>query len=128
MSTPSIKQPEKFSEISDESMNTIKNIISCLPKSSYSRNNRNTFIFKGESNSNAPPSNKNIKFRDNNMGKNRTNKFYMDSYSNTSSCSSNNSQMDNISNLLGNQNLNYSKVASKSKFIYITIYSTWKRT
>lgn len=118
MSLSTIQQKEKFSEISEESMSTIKNIVNCLPKTHRSRNDRNNFLFREELSQNSSIEQNNVFSKENHLKSG--NKFYMDSFSNNSSCSSSCSgKMENISKCFGKQNLNYSNVKYKSKFNFL---------
>ena len=118
-------QKGNFSEISEESMSTIKNIVNCLPKTYHSRNNRNNFLFKDEIIQNNSIEKSNVFTKDKYIKKS-SNQIFFDTASNCSSCSSSCSgKMENISKYFGKQNYNYSNVKNKSKLInkYFIIFA-----
>lgn len=94
----------------DSSMNTIKEIVTCLPKSSLSRNNRNiAFIYEDMNFNYSTSDQRNITFDGQNSSSIKT-------YSNFSSTSSSNSSsLNNITQMMGNKDYNYSKIAQKGK-------------
>lgn len=94
----------------DSSMNTIKEIVTCLPKSSLSRNNRNSIFTTEDSFYNCSTAEqRNITYENQNSNS-------MKSFSNYSSTSSSNSSsLNNITQIIGKTNYNYSKIAKQGK-------------
>lgn len=120
MSISSIHQSEMNEKQSETSMTTIKEIITCLPKPILTRNKRNSFLFTEDYNNYTSHStSSNLPNKNLTQEKRRgSNKFYMDSYSYNSSCSSSCSgQIDNISKIVGQQDYNYQTISNKSNDI-----------
>lgn len=109
MSKNSTPMKDKLIDL-NSSMNTIKELVTCLPKSSLSRNNRNSIFTTEDSFYNCSTSEqRNITF-----DKQSTNS--MKSFSNYSSTSSSNSSgLNNLTQIIGKTNYNYSKIAQKGK-------------
>lgn len=94
----------------DSSMNTIKEIVTCLPKSSLSRNNRNVTFTNEDSIYNCSTSEqRNVTFDQQSSNS-------IKSFSNFSSTSSSNSSgINNLTQMIGKTNYNYSKIVQKGK-------------
>ena len=102
----------------DSSMSTIRDIITCLPKSSLSRNNKRTSLYPNEDSQNnvSTAEQKRMTCDLQNSSAKKKNMCYTDTnsiYSSTSS--SNSSQMQNLTQIIGTTKYNYSQIASKSK-------------
>ncbi len=113
---------DKASEISNTSMSTIKNIVSCLPKSSLSRNKKHTYLFNQDIFAKCSNNGNENYFTQ--EGEKKNNFYFSENFSNCSSCSSTSSaQKNNVTNMFGQQDYNYSAVADKSKSkFFLTFY------
>ena len=105
----------------DNSMATIKDIVTCLPKNTLSRNNRRVSGMNDEYMKNYTNCERNQYTFDHYSNSRETYSKDSDTYSSTSSSGSN--QMNNLTKIIGQTNLNYTNIADKSKFfIFISIF------